>query len=109
MFYCFAVKILKYFRVIVVASERSRLVPLKTIPTGNLTPLANAAMLIALVISIDEFWPVSTKPGIVLNRFIFLAICSRTSVPLRKNDSISENLFNRYVCDSCGAVVFKSG
>ena len=52
-----------------VARERSRLVLLKTIPTGNLTPLANAAMVIAPVISIDDFRPVSTTPGIVLFYF----------------------------------------
>ena len=36
-----------------VARERSRLVPLKAIPTGNPTPLANAAMLIPPVTTVD--------------------------------------------------------
>ena len=69
------VKILKDFHVMAVARERSRLVPRKAIPTGNPTPLANAAMLIPPVIIVDVIRPVSTIPVIVLNRFIFLAIC----------------------------------
>ena len=69
------VKILKDFHVMAVARERSRLVPLKAIPTGNPTPLANAGMLIPPVIIVDVIRPVSTIPVIVLNRFIFLAIC----------------------------------
>ena len=54
-----------------VARERSRLVPLKAIPTGNPTPLANAAIEIPPVITVDVIRPVSTIPVIVLNRFIF--------------------------------------
>ena len=54
-----------------VARERSRLVPLKAIPTGNPTPLANAAMLILPVITVDVIRLVSTIPAIVLNRFTF--------------------------------------
>ena len=67
-----------------VARERSRLVRLKAIPKGNPTPLENAAMLIHPVITVDVIKPVSTIPVIVLNRFIFLAVCSRTSISLRK-------------------------
>ena len=92
-----------------VARERSRLVPLKAIPTGNPTPLVNTAMLVHPVITVDVIRPVSTIPAIVLNHFSFLAICSRTSFLLRKYASISDNLFNRYDCVSCGAVGFKSG
>ena len=93
-----------------VARERSRLVPPKAKPTGDPTPLANAALEISPVITDDVIRPVSTIPVIVLNRFIFLAICSRTSISLRKYASISDNLFNRYDdCGSCGAVGFKSG
>ena len=92
-----------------VARERSRLVPLKAIPTGNPIPLANDAMHIPPVITVDVIRLVSTIPVIVLNRFIFLADCSRTSISLRKNASISDKLFNRYDCGSCGAVGFKSG
>ena len=91
-----------------VARERSRLVPLKAIPTGNPTPLANVAMLIPPVppvITVDVIRPVSTIPVIVLNRFIVLAICSGTSISLRKYASISLNLFKRYDCGSCGAVL----
>ena len=51
-FSCFTVKILKDFHVVAVARERSKLVPLKAIPTGNPTPLANAAMLIPSVINV---------------------------------------------------------
>ena len=68
--------LLKDFRVMAVASERSRLVPLKAIPTGNPTPLANATMLIPPVIPVDVIRPMSTIPVIVLNRFIFLAVDS---------------------------------
>ena len=70
-------KILKDFRVIAVARERSRLVLLKAIPTGNSTPLANPAMLIPPVITVDVIRLVSTIPVVVLNCFSFLAICSQ--------------------------------
>ena len=66
--------LVKDFRVMAVASERSRLVPLKAIPTGNPTPLANATMLIPPVITVDVIRP--TIPVLVLNRFIFLAVGS---------------------------------
>ena len=108
-FSCFMVKVLKDFYVMNVDRERSRLVPLKTMPTGRPTPLANAAVEIPPVIIVDVIRPVSTMPVIVLNHFIFLAICSRTSVPSSKYASISVNLFKQYVCGSCGAVGFKSG
>ena len=83
-FSCFTVKILKDFRVMAIARERGRFVPPKAIPTGNRTRLANAAMLIPPVITVDVIRPVSTMPVIVLNRFIFLGVCSRTSISLRK-------------------------
>ena len=92
-----------------VARERSRLVPPKTAPTGRPTPLANAATEIPSVMTIDVIKPVSTMPVIVLKRFIFLAIGSRTSISLSKYASISVDFCNRYVCGSCGAVGFKSG
>ena len=107
-FSCFPVKILKDFRVMAVTRERSRLVPLKAIPTGNPTLLGNAVMEIPPVLTVDVIRPVSTIPVIILNHFIFLAICSRTSISLRKYASILDNLFNRYDCGSCGAVGFKS-
>ena len=59
-----------------VARERSRLVALKAMPTGNPTPLANAAVEIPPVITVDVIRPVSTIPVILLNRFIFLTSCS---------------------------------
>ena len=92
-----------------VARERSKLVQLKAIPMGNTTPLANAAIGIPPVITVDKIKTVSTIPVTVLNHFILLAICSQTSILSRKNISISVNVFNRYVCGSCGAVGFKSG
>ena len=105
----FTVKILKDFRVMAVARERNRLVHLKAIPTGNPTPLANVAIDIPPVITVDVIRPVSTIPVIVLNRFIFLVNCSRTPIPWRKYASVSLNLFKRYVCGSCGALGLKSG
>ena len=108
-FSCFMVKVLKDFYVMNVDRERSRLVPLKTMPTGRPTPLANAAVEIPPVITVDVIRPVSMMPVIVLNHFIFLAICSRTSVPSSKYASISVNFFKQYVCGSCGAVGFKAG
>ena len=107
-FSCFVVKVLKDFRVMTVARERSRLVPLKAMSTGRPTPLANAAIEVPPGIAVDVIKPVFTIPVIVLNHFIFLAVCSRTSISSRKNASISMNFFNRYVCGSCGAVGFKS-
>ena len=71
-----------------VVRERSGLVPLKAIPTGNPKPLSNDEMLIPPVITVDVIRPVSTIPVIVLNRFIFWAIFSRTSISLRKYANI---------------------
>ena len=92
-----------------VTRERSRIVPLNAIPTGNPTPLANTAILLPPEITFDVIRPVSAIAVIVLNRFIFLAFCSRTSISLRKYASISLSLFNQYDCGSCDAVGFKSG
>ena len=50
-----------------VAREKSRLVPPKAIPTGNPTPLANAAIYIPQVITGDVIRPVSTKPVVISN------------------------------------------
>ena len=88
-FPCFTVKVLKHIRVMIVARERSRLVPPKAAPTGRPIPLANAAKEILPVITADVIRPLSTIPVIVLNPFIFLAIRSRTSISSRKNASIS--------------------
>ena len=52
-----------------VARERIRLVPFKAMPTGRPTPLANAAIVIPPVITVDVIIPVSTMPVIVLNCF----------------------------------------
>ena len=93
-FSCFTVKVLKNFHVMAVARERSRLVPLKTMPTGRPTPLANAAIEIPPVITVDVIRPVSTMPVIVLNRFILLEIRSRTSISSGKYASISVNFLS---------------
>ena len=42
-----------------VARERSRLVPLKEIPRDKATPLANVAIEISLVITVDVIRPAS--------------------------------------------------
>ena len=55
-----------------VAREKSRLVPLKAIPTGRPTPLANAAIETPPVITVDVIRPVSTILVIALDRFNFL-------------------------------------
>ena len=65
---------MKDFRVMTVAGERSRLVQPKAAPTGRPTPLANAAIEIPPVITVDVIKPVSMIPVIVLNCFIFFAI-----------------------------------
>ena len=78
-------------------------------PTDRPTPLANAAIEIPPVILDDVIRPVSTMSVIVSNRFIFLAIRSRTSVSSNKYASISVDFFNRYVCGSYGGVGLKSG
>ena len=107
-FSCFTVKVLKDFRVTTVARERSRLVLPKAAPTGRPTPLANAAIEIPPVITVDVIRLVSTIPVIVLNRFIFLAIRSRNSISLSRYASISVNFCSPYVCGSCVAEGFKS-
>ena len=77
-------KILKDFHVMAVARERSKLVPPKAKPTGDPTPMANPVIDIPPVITFDVIRPVSTIPVILMNRFIFLVICSETSISLRK-------------------------
>ena len=54
-----------------VARKRSRLVPLRAMPMGRPTPLANAAIDIPPVITMDVIKPVSMITVIVFNRFIF--------------------------------------
>ena len=88
------VKVLKDFRVMTVARERSRLVPLKIMAEGKPTPLANAAIEIPLVITVDVIRPVFAIPVIVLNRFIFFASRSRASISSSKYASISVNFLS---------------
>ena len=60
------VNVLEDFHVMTVARKISRLVPPKAMPTARSTTPANAAMEI--------------PPVIILNRFIFFAIRSRSSL-----------------------------
>ena len=108
-FSCSTIKILKDFRVMTFARERSRLVPLKVMPTGRPTPVANAAIAIPSVITVYVIRPVSMTHVTVLNRFICFASRLRTSISSSKYACTSFNLFMRYVCGSCGAVGFNSG
>ena len=93
-FPCFREKVLKDFHVMIVVRERSRLVPLKTMPTGRSILRANASIEIPPVITVDVIRPVSTMSVIVLYRFIFLAIRSRTSISSSKYASISVNFLS---------------
>ena len=52
-FSCFTVKVMVDFHMMTVAREITRLVPLNAMPTGRPTPLANAAMLIPPLITVD--------------------------------------------------------
>ena len=74
-----------------VTRERSKLATLKAMPTGRPTSMANAAIEIHPLFTVDVIRPVSTMAVIVLNRFIFLAIFSQTSISSSKYDSISVN------------------
>ena len=93
-FSCFTVKFLEDFCLMTVARERSRLAPLKAMPRGRPTPLANAAIEVPPVITADVITLVSTMPVIALNRFIFFATRSGTSISSRKNASISANFLS---------------
>ena len=76
-----------------VTREKGRLFPPKAMPTCSPTPLASAAIEILPVITVDVIRPVSMIPVTISDRFTFLAICSQTSISLRKYASISFNLF----------------
>ena len=88
---------------------KSRLVLPQATPIGSPTPLASAAVDIPPMSTVEVIRLVSAMLNIVMDRLIFLAFCSHFPISLRKNASVSDNLFNRYVCGSCGAVGFKSG
>ena len=70
-FSCFTVKILKNFRVITTARERSRQITLKAMSIGRLRPFADAETEFPPVITADVIRSISTMSLIVLNRFIF--------------------------------------
>ena len=102
--------VLEIFLVMQVTREEARLVTSKAMTTCNPTPLANAVVEIPPLITADVIRLLSTIPVIVLNRFwVFFAFCSQTSISPKKYASISLNLFNQYVCGSCGAEGFGSG
>ena len=104
------IEAIRYFRVAGVIGEKSGRTLLKTIQTGSPTPFASAAMDIHPVRTVDVIRPVSLMLNIVIDCLIFLAFFSHFSISSKKNASILDNLFNRYVCGSaCGAVGFKSG
>ena len=87
------VKFLKDFRVMTVARERSRIVPLKVMLTGKSTPLANPAIEIPTVFTVDVIRPVFTMPVIELNRFIFMASCSQNSIASSKSVNFLSDMF----------------
>ena len=60
-------------------------------PPGRPTLLANAAIEIPPVITVDVLRPVSTMPVIVINRFIFLPFRSPTSISSNKYAPVSFN------------------
>ena len=108
-FFGATIEALRCFSVAGVIREKTRLTLLRAIPTGSPTPLASAAMDIPPVNTVYVIRLVSAMHKIVMDRLIFLAFCSHFSILSRKNASISDNLFNRYVCGStCGSVGFKS-
>ena len=74
--------------------KRRRLVPLKVIPTGRPTPLENAVIETPPVMTVNLIRPVSMIPVIVLNRFIFFASHSRTSIWSSRYASISVNFLS---------------
>ena len=67
----YTVRILEIFHVIRAPREEASLVLSKAMPTGNPTPLANAAVEIPPVITADVIRLVPTMPAIVFNRFFF--------------------------------------
>ena len=102
-FSCFKVKVLKVFRVVTVARERIRLVPLKAMPTSRPTPLENAAIKIPPVITVNVIRSVSTMPVIVLNHLFFFFGNPFTNFNFIKQICLNfSQLSKRYVYGSCG-------
>ena len=79
-FSCFKVKILVDFGVMTVAKERSKLVPLNSMPTGRPTPLANAAILLPPVITVDVIRLVSATLVTVSKLSIFSQLFTNKQV-----------------------------
>ena len=92
-----------------VTKEKSRLASPKTTLTGSPVPLASGAIDIPPVSTAEVIRLVSAMLNIVMDRLIFFCLLLIFFNFIKKNNSISGNLFNQYVCGSCGAVGFKSG
>ena len=88
-FACFIVNTANYFCVIIVAREKSRLVPPNAIPIRNPASLPNAVIETPPVITVVVTWPVSITLVIVLNRVIFFVNLSGASISSSKYASIS--------------------
>ena len=82
-------KLLIFFRVIVVAKGRNRLIAERPIPTGKPIPLAIAPIEIPPVIAVVAIRLVSRTAVILLKRFIFFASFSHVSISSKKYASIS--------------------
>ena len=70
-FSSFIVSILKDFCVIIIAREKTRLVPLNAVPTGRPTLLANGEIETPPLITVDSIRAVCTMLVILFNSFIF--------------------------------------
>ena len=77
----------RYFRVTVVAIDKSRLAPVTAIPTGIATPEAKAAFEFDPVITVVMMSPVSATK-MVLPICLTFASFSCSSISIRKNFSI---------------------
>ena len=75
---------------------KTKLVPLNKMSTDRLILLANATAETTPVITFQVIRPASMMLVILLNRFIFFAIRSQTSISLSKYASITIN-FSNYI------------
>ena len=92
-----------------VTRERSRLVPLKAMPTGRRTTPANAVIEFPPVITFDVIRLVSAMPVIALNRLIFWQSVHELQFYQEKMPQFQSIFLSNMFCGSCGAVGFKSG
>ena len=82
------IEAVRYFCVVGVIREKSRLTLPKAVPTGSPTSFASAAMDILAVSTVDIIRLVSVMLNIVMSRLFFFAFCSHFSISLAKNASI---------------------